>query len=286
MEPGRYVVAVSGGVDSMVLLDILRQLPGVELVVAHLDHGIRPDSAQDRQLVERTAARSGLSYIYDEARLGPHASEATARAARYQFLRRTRAACDARAIVTAHHQDDLLETALLNMWRGTGRKGLSSLTSTDDIRRPLLHVPKSQLLAYARAHNIQWRTDSTNADTRYRRNYLRQHIMPRLTADMRAQLLACIASARQQNQQLDALIINMLHTQPGTRTLDRQWFIGLPHAVAREVLAAWLRRHGIGFDRRRIERLVVAFKTAAPHARLDVGQGAVVRVSKRALSLG
>src|SRR5215471_4228206 len=92
LEPGKYVVAVSGGVDSMVLLDVLKDVPGLQLVVAHYDHGMRGDSGQDRQLVQEAAAHYGLPFAYEEGKLGVRTSEAAARDARYQFLRRVREA--------------------------------------------------------------------------------------------------------------------------------------------------------------------------------------------------
>src|ERR1700712_59168 len=101
LNPGTYILAVSGGVDSMVLLHVLAQQPGLQLVVAHLDHGIRTDSAQDRQLVQKTARRLDVPFVYHEAKLGSDASEAAARQARYQFLRTAQQAAGARAIVTA-----------------------------------------------------------------------------------------------------------------------------------------------------------------------------------------
>src|SRR5689334_5856697 len=111
LSPGSYVVAVSGGVDSMTLLDLLRQQPHLKLVVAHFDHGIRPDSYVDRQLIQDVTKRHNVPFVFDTASLGSGASEATARQARYNFLRRVHNATGAKAIVTAHHQDDLLETA-------------------------------------------------------------------------------------------------------------------------------------------------------------------------------
>src|SRR5438132_889977 len=123
LEPGTYIVAVSGGVDSMVLLDLLRTKPELKLIVAHYDHGMRPNSTADRQLVQAVSKHHGLTFIYDQGKLG-NASEATARRARYDFLHQVREASQARAIITAHHQDDLLETAILNILRGTGRRGL------------------------------------------------------------------------------------------------------------------------------------------------------------------
>ena len=129
VKPGRYVLAVSGGVDSMVLLNLLQQQPDVQLTIAHFDHGIRTDSADDRRLVQAAARFYGLPVVYHEGQLGADASEATARQARYEFLRTVRLVANAKAIITAHHQDDVLETAILNMLRGTGRRGNRSFKS-------------------------------------------------------------------------------------------------------------------------------------------------------------
>src|SRR6185437_12936616 len=86
VAPGTYVVAVSGGVDSVVLLEVLRQLPGLHLIVAHYDHGIREESGDDRRFVEALAAQYALPFVFAEGHLGPTVSEATARDARYAFL--------------------------------------------------------------------------------------------------------------------------------------------------------------------------------------------------------
>src|SRR5579884_3654782 len=112
LEPGAYVVAVSGGVDSVVLLDLLTKNHNLKLTVAHFDHGKRKDSASDRHFVQKLAEKHGLSFVYAEGRLGLGASEAAARKARYKFLQQVRESAEARAVVTAHHQDDLLETAI------------------------------------------------------------------------------------------------------------------------------------------------------------------------------
>src|SRR5689334_6585659 len=117
-KPGHYVVAVSGGVDSMALLHMLNSRPDLKLTVAHFDHGIRDDSAQDLLLVEKVAKSYGRPFVFKAGRLGPDASEAGARTARYRFLRQVLRDCGAKAIITGHHQDDLLETAILNMLRG------------------------------------------------------------------------------------------------------------------------------------------------------------------------
>lgn len=267
-----YVVAVSGGIDSVVLLHILtRQIPAGRLTVAHFDHGIRQDSTEDRHFVSALARKYDVAFAFDEGHLGPDASEAQAREARYKFLRRAKQASKSDYIVTAHHEDDVFETAILNLLRGTGRKGLSSLSSRGDLYRPLTATPKAHIRAYAAKHGLEWREDSTNANTDYLRNYVRLNILPKFDDAARNRLRQLIGSTREVNVEIDSLLAEQLHLQPSGDILDRQWFIMLPHAVAREIVAAWLRRLGMaGFDRQLIERITMAAKTYAPGKQVDI----------------
>src|SRR4051812_6590366 len=107
MPAGRYVLAVSGGVDSMVLLHILSTTDEVELIVAHFNHGIRQDSDKDEELVKDAAKQYGLQIEIANGKLGPTASEEQARTARYKFLNSIQKKYKAVAIITAHHEDDL-----------------------------------------------------------------------------------------------------------------------------------------------------------------------------------
>lgn len=278
------MVAVSGGVDSVVLLNVLSKLPDLELTVAHFDHGIRPDSPMDREFVGRLAKRYGLPFVAAEGRLGAAASEAAARAARYEFLHRARKEREAKAIVTAHHEDDVLETAIINLLRGTGRKGLTALGSGGDIVRPLLAVPKTEILAYARASHLEWREDSTNSDTRYLRNYVRQRIVPRLGATGRQKLQELVAHQRTLNVQLDELLAEQLNGQ--AVGLERQWFAGLPHGAATEVMAAWLRTQGVAnFDRPTLQRAVVGAKTGRPGQKIALKNDIFLELTKSRLAL-
>ncbi|HET8670317.1 MAG TPA: tRNA lysidine(34) synthetase TilS [Candidatus Saccharimonadales bacterium] len=284
--PGKYVVAVSGGVDSMVLLDVLSKMNGVDVIVAHFEHGIREDADEDRKLVGAAAAHYGLAFVYERGHLGPDTSEATAREARYAFLRKVKKERKADAIITAHHQDDLLETAILNIMRGTGRKGLSSLRSTGDLLRPLLPVAKEEIVAYAQDHRIAWREDSTNRSKRYARNYVRQAIMPRLSRAARKKLLGFIEKAGQINPIIDRLLLVQLRTHMDEEGLDRNWFIMLPHNLSCEVITVWLRSYNIRqFDRKTIERLVVLSKTGKPGKIGDVNAEYLLKVSKTSLAL-
>ncbi len=286
VNAGKYVVAVSGGVDSVVLLDLLSKKPKLELVVAHFDHGIRDDSTEDRKLVQKLAKHYDLPVFYKSGNLGPDASEATAREARYKFLRQTMQEQGARAIITAHHQDDMLETAIINMLRGTGRKGLSSLVSTKELVRPMLKWDKGDVLTYAREHNLAWYEDSTNADERYLRNYVRKHILSRFTEPDREDLLRRVEHAGKINAQIDHLLEEDLEKQPAKDELDRAWYLQLPYAVAKEMMATWLRRNGIfNFDRNLIEQLVIAAKTANPGKQADVDKDHNLQFDKDKISL-
>lgn len=277
LKPGKYVVAVSGGVDSMSLAHMLHthyDRSTHKFVVAHFDHGIRADSREDYAHVRRYAAQLKLPFVYDTARLGAHASEAEARAARYRFLRTVTQSVGAEAILTAHHKDDALETAVFNLLRGTGRQGVTPFRESRDILRPLLGFSKSELYEYARSHHVPWREDSTNRDTTYRRNYIRHTLLPRATPKKRAALERSIDKVYELSQYIDDLLEELLRYQPAANQLDRQQYSALPHMVARELLVVWLRRNGVReFDRRTIERLAVAIKTAASGTKHTIGSG-------------
>jgi tRNA(Ile)-lysidine synthetase-like protein len=286
IKPGVYIIAVSGGVDSVVLLHMLRERPELELVIAHYDHGIRDDSWQDRELVQGIANQYELPFIYEEGKLGAHASEQQAREARYNFLRRVRAEHNAHAIITAHHQDDVIETAIHNIGRGTGPTGLASLGSIDGIIRPLTRHSKEQIIKYARAYNLAWREDSTNAGDQYRRNYIRHHIVPRFSAEDKQLFAQKIEAGRELNQKITILIDIFLKANLQEGRLRRHAFIMLDHASAREVMATWLRKSNVrNFDRKTIERLTHAAKTYQVGKQADVNGTVKLDVKKDYLAL-
>lgn len=283
LEPGKYVVAVSGGVDSMVLLNLLLSVPGVDFVVAHFDHGIRSDSADDAAFVRHAAERLGLSFFSERGKLGSAASEEQARTARYNFLVRVQNQTDASAIITAHHQDDVLETAILNLIRGTGRKGLASLQSTEERVRPLLHISKQDIIVYAKSHAIAWREDSTNQDTKYARNYVRHAILPRFDAHARQKLLDLIGKTQTVNHRIDALIDETITLTAAA--ISRPVIIVSPYDISCELIASWLRAHQLEFDRKTIHRIVVQCKTLPAGKYVDVSGKWCISMRKDMLAL-
>jgi tRNA(Ile)-lysidine synthetase-like protein len=283
LEPGIYVLAVSGGVDSMALLHMVKQQanPDIRVIVAHFDHGIRPDSVLDQELVQNTAANYGLRFVYGQGNLGATASEAVARKARYEFLHQICKQENATAIVTAHHQDDVLETAIHNMLRGTQRRGLVSLRSRDGVLRPLLSVPKTVLYQYATQHKLAWNEDSTNKELRYRRNYIRHRIVPRLSAEQRTSLLGHIDTLTKQHHELERSLQEYLEQHHSKQELNRDEFIRLPHAVAKEVMMYLLGTCRVrDIDKPLIDRTVWAAKTMAPGKRVDLDGNYALLVQK------
>jgi tRNA(Ile)-lysidine synthase len=286
LQPGRYVVAVSGGVDSMVLLHMLARQQGLRLTIAHYDHGVRKDSAEDRRLVHEVAKAYGLPFVYHAGQLGSGVSEEVARQARYDFLHHVRRASGAGAVVTAHHQDDLLETVILNLLRGTGRRGLSSLRSTDIVKRPLLHMSKNELLRYAEREGIRWHEDSTNINENYARNYVRHRILSRFAEIDREALLRVVRRAAELNAAIDQEVANYLHLQPAPDMLDRYEFTMLPHPVSREVMAEWLLLNAQAeLSRKMLERLVIAAKTGKSGTRADINKRYWLEIGRTHLAL-
>lgn len=286
VKPGRYVIAVSGGVDSVVLLDLAQARPDVRLTVAHFDHGIRNDSQQDRQFVAELAKTYNMPFVYDEGALGKDASEATARAARYAFLEKVCASVGAQAIITAHHQDDVIETVLINLLRGTNRKGLSSLQSTAKIVRPLLAVPKQQLVEYAKEHKLAWREDSTNEDMAYTRNAIRHQLIPKLTDQQRAQLVSMAQNMHVTNREIDAILSDIIAARTTSDKLEKRLVTMATHAVSKELIAHWLRGNGVRtFNAKMLERIVTATKTYRPDQVVDVDKNYYIAIQSDCLAL-
>jgi len=183
------VVAVSGGADSVALLDILCSLPDekLRLVVAHLNHGLRgADSDGDEEFVRQLAARYGLPFELQRADVAGLAQscrlslEDAGRRARYLFLAEAAKAHGAASIALAHHRDDQAETVLIRLLRGAGGAGLSAMGSSSQggLKRPLLQVSRAEIELYLKGRGLGYRTDASNADTAILRNSIRHELIP------------------------------------------------------------------------------------------------------------
>jgi tRNA(Ile)-lysidine synthase len=276
---GKYVVAVSGGVDSLVLLDLLAKKPDLELIVAHFNHGIREDAVLDEKLVIETAKQLNLRIESGRGDLGSKTSEEEARIARYRFLESVRNKHKARAIITAHHQDDLIETALINLIRGTGHRGLVAIAKNTKVIRPLLNIPKIEIVNYAKTNGIKWREDSTNQNVAYLRNYIRQSLVSGLSNAQRQYITDNIDKIANVTDGLK-LIATLSQKVIKDGRINRQDFISLPTEVQNELIVHWLRRQNTEINREAVGRINIAIKTAQPNTVYPINKGLTLKIQK------
>ncbi len=197
------LVAVSGGCDSVALLEILCQLAARperawSLSVAHLNHRLRPDAGADADFVRDLARRKGLPCVVEAVDVAAIAAgrsmstETAARAARYEFLAQAAVRLGATAVATGHHADDNVETILQRIVRGTHLRGLRGIPAARPLAqapgvriiRPLLSVRREQIEQFCICRGLTWRTDSTNADTVFGRNFIRHELLPLMRGRM------------------------------------------------------------------------------------------------------
>ena len=194
------VLAVSGGVDSMVLLDVAtraRRRAGCDIVVGTFDHASGPHSARAAAFVARSALEYGLPVVIGRDATNGR-TEAAWRAARWGFLRSVARAAQA-VVLTAHTRDDQVETVLMRLLRGAGARGLAGLMPSPEIGRPLLGISRGEIVAYARTRSIEWLEDPTNRTPRYLRNRVRRDLLPalrRVHPEIDAELLGIARRAR------------------------------------------------------------------------------------------
>ena len=196
-ESDRILAGVSGGIDSVFLLTMLHEI-GQPVTAAVFDHGLRPEAAAECDFVESFCLEREIPCYRGKADVRSYAEEksmgieAAARELRYQFLFRTAAENDCRAVATAHHENDQAETVLMHLLRGTGIDGLCGMrpygflkeySETIPLIRPLLNISRKEIEKYAAENGMPYREDRSNFDTAYLRNRIRQDLIPKLEAD-------------------------------------------------------------------------------------------------------
>lgn len=287
---GRVVLAVSGGLDSMVLLDAAAHAADrARLVVATFDHGTGPHATEASALVADRARSLAL-----ECRAGRASrslrSEAELRAARWDFLRHI-ASADCAPICTAHTASDQIETVLMRILRGAGARGLAGLNA-GAARRPLLAFTRAEIERYAAARRLAWVDDPSNRSPRFLRNRVRNDLLPalrRVRPSIGAELLTIGHEAARWRTEMERLVereISLAHCDDGT-ALD----VSAPSLAARsaaELSVLWppiLARIGLAVDRRGTRRLAAFTLEGRVGSRVQLSGGWEVTRSREHFQL-
>ncbi len=258
-EDGRVLVAVSGGMDSMCLLHYLHA-SGVSVAAAHFNHRLRGTAAdEDERFVRAWCAGQGIAcYVggTDVAALAAQRGwsvEEAGRSARYAFLEQTANEIGAKRIATAHHARDNAETVLFNLARGSGTDGLGGIAPRRGrLIRPMLIALPEEIAAYARVHGVPYRTDESNGDVAYTRNFIRHEVLPLLTqvnAAAVAHMSETALRTRRENAFLDELAdgyLQELQREPDAVRLDAAALARCPEALRVRVLRRMLDALGAG----------------------------------------
>ena len=260
----KKILAVSGGIDSIVMLHMFRADP--DAVVAHFDHGIRPNSAEDCLFVSRLAEKYNLPFYSKRAELGPNCSEDTARTARYAFLRSLAKQLDGQ-IYTAHHRDDVVETMAINLLRGTGWRGIAPFWG-DSIQRPLIELTKNDIYRYATEHQLTFRQDQTNTEDAYLRNRVRQA----LDAGQRQQLYGLYQKQLPLRDEIEQILSQIPRSGQYPKDLAGQAGI--------EILRQILQNHDIYLTRPQLERALAAIQSYAPGKRFSLDKNHFLSIKR------
>lgn len=252
------------------------------LVVAHLDHGMRPGSAADARWLLGVCRAWNLPLVVDRPSPTPRTEE-EARVARYAFLEAVRSRTDAAAILTAHHADDQAETVLFRILRGTGVTGLQGIPPRrGSILRPLLSVTREDIEGYVRRHGVPHRVDPTNRSPRFTRNRIRHEVIPILERSgvpgLRGNLVRLATNARHAEVERDALesvafraLVRAPH--PGRREWEVAEVAGWPEALLRRLLRRSARELGVSMSFASTAAGVSAITRLRPGQGVDLSGG-------------
>lgn len=253
---GKLVLALSGGIDSMVLADLLLKAK-VDFVVAHCNFHLRGEESDgDERFVRKYAERNGLTIYVKQFDTADYAKEhglsieMAARDLRYAWFEELRQQLGYEKIVVAHHADDQLETFFINLLRGAGIRGLKGmLPENGNIIRPLLGASRAEIHQYAIENGIQWREDHTNAETQFLRNKIRHELLPvidNISKEGRASILKSISHLASENELYRELLkekLSQIIEQAGSvQKIPHSAFL-IPH-----LLFEWLRDYGFNED--------------------------------------
>ena len=301
--PGaRYLIGVSGGRDSVTLLDALVDLGYKKLIVCHLNHKLREASDADARFVRKLVAtynktivgqahinlELGSANVTTLAKKKKMSIEVAAREARYSFFARVAKRRRCHTIFLAHHADDLAETFLINLFRGTGLTGLGAMREVATRRidnvgltivRPLLSVWRDEIDSYVREHRLRFREDASNKNLAPLRNRIRHRVIPYLEKTFRRNIRQNIWRTATIAAEEENWIDNQMRVSPHREDrLSVKGLRALPVALQRRTILKWLRAQNlseIGFEA--IERVRSLVDPGARVAKVNLADNQHVR---------
>jgi tRNA(Ile)-lysidine synthase len=297
LPSGPALVAVSGGPDSVALLDLLaqtRDLHRLDLIVAHVDHGIHPESDRVAEQVGALAQSYGLAFEVGRLRLGSSAGETLARARRYAWLEETWQRWKAGSIITAHHADDQIETVLMRVLAGSGPAGLAAMAPVSGhLLRPLLPFRRAELLEHLKERGLRGWIDPANSDPRHLRSWIRGQILPALKArlpmvDADLQRVAHHAALDRVawNAVIDALPSLDFREEEEAISVAASALAGYDSALAQAVIIAAARRIGCRLGPTRIGRVLGLLERPTSGTRVPLGAQWFAELSFNRLRIG
>lgn len=282
------VAGISGGIDSVVLLDLLRRAEFRNTVVAHLHHGLRGKAADlDADFVRGLAAKDGETFVAGRGQAGVRAAtrresiEEAGRKLRRAFFARVAKKHGAAVLFLGHHAGDAAETMLFHLARGGGSRGLSSLRGqsglegTDiEIVRPLLGFTRREIAGYATARRLVHREDETNAARVHTRNRLRHDVLPALAAAVGHDPVPALARAAEILAAEDELLEAMVRERAMSAQIETRRLRHEAVALQRRWLRAWLRkRTGSEIDFETVEQARRIALSNDPPAKMNLPRG-------------
>jgi tRNA(Ile)-lysidine synthase len=247
----KFILAISGGVDSMVLLDGFNKL-ALNIEVAHFNFQLRGKEADaDEELVKEFCSKNNISFNKNTADTNAYAAEKglstqeAARELRYNWFFNLLKEKNADYIVTGHHADDSIETFFINLLRGSGIKGLCGIKNTQQIIRPLLPISRLDIEQYAKINNVLFRNDSSNESLKYKRNFIRKKIIPELNKEIEASsssILKSIGHLTQANEYMEKKLVE--DAEKITSTVGNTICIETKQLIENIVLYSVLSKYG------------------------------------------
>ena len=292
----KILVGVSGGVDSMSLLHFflsVKDSENLEVAAVHFEHGIRgEESKEDAAFVKKYCEANNIAFFMGEGDVPKYAEEhkitleMAARILRYEFFDKMLKNEDFDRLATAHHADDQAETALLNIFRGSGIKGLVAMRpKRDNIIRPFLSVSKREILEYAKLNNIAFREDYTNKSVEYKRNRVRLELLPILETyqpEIKRHLTMLSEIAREENDYLESVAKDKLYLLKNENLND---FKHEPLALQRRIIMLFLEENRILTDFLHIEEIRKLILNGEKGKRIELAKNIFAELSYNGLQI-